>query len=114
MTVDRTRASGRKIARRAERLMRGGRVAARATVAKVTHRRERPKRLPDEALRQKVMSEVFRDPRIPKGHLNLNVEDGCVVLRGYVDDASLLEELERSVRQVVGVRGVENLVHLPG
>jgi osmotically-inducible protein OsmY len=114
MAFDRSRATGRRVVRRTGRFLRGGQNASRARVAKLTHLRERPKHLTDEALRQKVMSEVFRDPRIPKGHLNLNVEDGCVVLRGYVEDVALVDELERRVRHVVGVRSVENLVHIPG
>ena len=57
---------------------------------------------------------VFRDPALPKGAVNLNVEAGRVVLRGEVADPALVEELERRVRDVVGVREVENLLHPPG
>jgi len=62
----------------------------------------------------KIRSEVFRDPTLPKGAVNLNVEDGRVVLRGEVAEPALVEELERRVRDVVGVREVENLLHPPG
>ncbi|HEU5263028.1 MAG TPA: BON domain-containing protein, partial [Gaiellaceae bacterium] len=59
-----------------------------------------------------VESEVFRDPSIPKGRINVNAENGVVVLRGEVDSADLVDRLERAVRDVQGVRGVENLLHV--
>jgi osmotically-inducible protein OsmY len=68
----------------------------------------------DVTLAHKVESIVFRDPRFPKGQINVNAEDGEVFLRGQVDDPELVRELERSVSQVPGVRRVENLLHLPG
>ena len=60
---------------------------------------------------QKVESEVFRDHSIPKGQINVNAENGVVVLRGQVESSDLVEELERRVRKVHGVQGVENLLH---
>jgi osmotically-inducible protein OsmY len=70
-------------------------------------------RLNDPALAQKVESEVFRDERIPKGDINVNVEYGVVYLRGEVPDGERMDELVARARQVEGVRGVENLTHLP-
>ena len=35
-------------------------------------------------------------------------------LRGQVDRPELIHDLEEAVRKVPGVRGVENLLHLPG
>jgi len=70
-------------------------------------------RLNDPALAQKVESEVFRDKDIPKGNLNVNVENGVVYLRGEVTDRAIMDELVARARNVDGVRGVENLLHLP-
>lgn len=68
----------------------------------------------DAALATKVESRLFRDPEVPKGAININVEQGIVVLRGEVPDAGLGERLEREARSIPGVWEVENLLHLPG
>jgi osmotically-inducible protein OsmY len=70
-------------------------------------------RLNDPALAAKVESEVFRDQQIPKDKLSVNVEDGAVYLRGEVPDQDTMEELIARARKVDGVKGVENLTHLP-
>jgi osmotically-inducible protein OsmY len=110
---DRGRATLRRALRRARHSARMIAAEAHALKARATHVRERPKEFSDETLKQKVMSEAFRAPGMPKGAVNVNVEDGRVVLRGQVDRPDLIEELERRVRRVAGVREVENLVHLP-
>lgn len=95
----------------------GSSVAARTTglARKTAHRREEEKPQPnDAALAQKVESEVFRAPERPKGQVNVNAEDGVVYLRGEVESTDLIRELEDAVRKVQGVRGVENLLHVPG
>lgn len=70
--------------------------------------------MPNDAdLVQRVESEVFRDPDIPKGRINLNAEDGTVVLRGQVERPDQIRAVEKAVRKVHGVREVENLLHLP-
>jgi hypothetical protein len=74
-------------------------------------RREPPD---DVTLAHKVESAVFRDPRVPKGQISINAEDGVVFLRGMVEDETTIREAEQAVRRVPGVRGVENLLHLPG
>ncbi len=70
-------------------------------------------RLNDPALASKVESEVFRDQEIPKGNISVNVEYGVVYLRGEVPDRDQMDALVARTRQVDGVRGVENLTHLP-
>ena len=70
-------------------------------------------RLNDPALAAKVESEVFRDQQIPKDKLSLNAENGVVHLRGEVADRETMDELVERVRKVDGVKGVENLTHLP-
>ena len=70
-------------------------------------------RLNDPALAAKVESEVFRDQQIPKDKLSVNVENGVVYLRGEVPDQDTMDELVARARKVDGVKGVENLTHLP-
>lgn len=70
-------------------------------------------RLNDPALASKVESEVFRDTEIPKDKISVNVENGVVYLRGEVPDQGTMDELVARVRKVDGIKGVENLTHLP-
>jgi osmotically-inducible protein OsmY len=70
-------------------------------------------RLNDPALAAKVESEVFRDQQIPKDKLSVNVENGAVYFRGEVPDQNTMDELVARARRVEGVKGVENLTHLP-
>ncbi|HYZ92880.1 MAG TPA: BON domain-containing protein [Actinomycetota bacterium] len=66
----------------------------------------------DPTLAQKIQSEVLRD--FPKGKINVNVEEGYVVLRGELEQPDQIKALEAAVANVPGVVGVENLTHLPG
>jgi hypothetical protein len=68
----------------------------------------------DAALSDKVESELFADPRIPKGKININVEEGVVVLRGEVDNSGEADELIRKAQRIPGVARVDSLLHLPG
>ena len=68
----------------------------------------------DAALSDKVETELFSDPAVPKGAININAEQGIVVLRGEVPDAAMRERLESTARGIAGVWEVENLLHLPG
>jgi osmotically-inducible protein OsmY len=87
---------------------------AQATAAKATNLKEQPKPEPDDVtLARKVETEIFRDPEVPKGQINVNAEDGVVYLRGEVQD-DLIETLEQQARSIQGVRDVQNLLHRPG
>lgn len=70
-------------------------------------------RLNDPALASKLESEVFRDQQIPKDKLSVNVENGVAYLRGEVPDRETMDELVARARRVDGLKGVENLTHLP-
>jgi osmotically-inducible protein OsmY len=102
--------------------LRSTRSAARGVAAdavgfsrKAAHLREQPKPQPNDAtLVAKVESEVLRGGDMPKGSININAENGIVVLRGQVESQDLIEELVKKVHKVQGVQGVENLLHLPG
>ena len=50
---------------------------------------------------------------VPKGQIDVNVQEGVVQLRG-VPRPELIDELVSRVRKINGVREVESLLHLPG
>ena len=76
---------------------------------------EHEKPQPDDVtLARKVESEIFRGADVPKGQINVNVEDGVVYLRGELEQPDLIEDLGAQARKVQGVRAVENLLHVPG
>ena len=70
-------------------------------------------RLNDPALARKVESEIFREGDVAKGNISVNVEYGVVYLRGELPDREQMDALVARARKVDGVRGVENLTHLP-
>jgi hypothetical protein len=112
--VDRTGARVRAGKRQAARTGRHVAAEAYGVSQRVTHLKEEPKDLDDATLADKVRSEVFRDPNLPKGDVNVNVQDGIVQLRGELEQPELIEDLVERARKVVGVRDVENLLHTPG
>jgi hypothetical protein len=67
----------------------------------------------DQALTDRVKSQILRAPDSPKGSVNINVEDGIVYLRGELD-GERSKALVDAARSVEGVRGVEDLLHRPG
>jgi osmotically-inducible protein OsmY len=79
-----------------------------------TSREPAGERLGDPGLRDKVESEIFRDPDAPKGQVSVSVESGIVFLRGQIEDRATIERLREAAAGVDGVRGVENLLHTPG
>ena len=114
MLRDRSAATARQGGREAAQVGRAAAAEAKGVSEKAKHLREEPKEYDDATLAQKVQSEIFRDADIPKGQINVNAEDGIVVLRGEVDRPELMDELVEKTRQVQGVRDVQNLLHLPG
>jgi hypothetical protein len=73
----------------------------------------RPKDLDDVTIARKVESALFRDRRVAKGKVDVNVADGVVWLRGEVKTPDLVSQLEARAREVPEVKRVENLLHLP-
>lgn len=61
----------------------------------------------------RVMSTVFRDPKIPQGQVNVNTVDQVVYLRGHIEDQSLVDEIVERTRAVPGVKDVVNLINRP-
>jgi osmotically-inducible protein OsmY len=114
VALDRAGAFFRSGGRRAAHAGRGVAAEAYGVSQKVQHLKEEPKDYDDATLADKIRSEVFRDPDLPKGKVNVNVQDGVVQLRGEVPRSELIEDLVAQTRKVQGVRDVENLLHVPG
>src|SRR5215207_7366514 len=101
-------------ARRSRKLVNHVSSDARGYVERARHAGGSGDELDDTTLVDKVESIVFRDRDVPKGQININAENGVVFLRGEVDRPELVAALEQRVLKVSGVRGVENLLHMPG
>jgi len=87
---------------------------AAAFPQKMVALRSGPRPADDLTLRDRVESEVFRNPDLPKGQINIDVESGVVTIRGQVDNAFQIANVEKAVMKVPGVAGVENLLHVDG
>jgi hypothetical protein len=114
MLRDRVGAFFRSGGRRAGQAGRAAAADAYGFSQKVQHLKEEPKDFGDATLADKIRSEVFRDPDVPKGNINVNVQNGVVQLRGEVPRSELIDDLVEQTRKVQGVREVENLLHVPG
>jgi osmotically-inducible protein OsmY len=67
----------------------------------------------DQALAERVKSEIFQPAGTPKESVNINVENGIVYLRGEVKRPDQIRKLVKEAGAVDGVQGVENLLHTP-
>jgi hypothetical protein len=114
MARDRTLAKLRRGGREVERAGRGVAAETYGAAQKVQHLKEEPKEFDDATLTNKVESELFRDPSVPKGQINVNAQEGVIQLRGQVESRELIDDLVERTRRIQGVRDVENLLHVPG
>jgi osmotically-inducible protein OsmY len=100
------------VRRHGKRALKGTASRANALKQQAAHRSEEPKPQPDDVtLARKVETEIFRDADVPKGQINVNAENGKVVLRGEVDSPELIDDLVSRARKVQGVQEVESLLH---
>jgi osmotically-inducible protein OsmY len=67
----------------------------------------------DQALAERVKSEIFQPADAPKGSVNVNVENGVVYLRGEVRRPDEIKKLVEQAGEVEGVSAVESLLHTP-
>jgi hypothetical protein len=105
---------GRALVRRSRRAERRMRSTLYGRLMAIVHRHEPLKDYDDVTLAHKVESLLYRDPRVPKGRLNVDAYEGVVALRGMIDDQPTIDLIVQHVQEIPGVRGVENLLHLPG
>lgn len=64
-------------------------------------------------LTHKIETEVFRNPDIPKGDINIEAVNGVVTVRGTVRDRRVMQKVLREVENVDGVREVVNYMKTP-
>lgn len=104
------RHTGRRIGRSMKRL--GATLSGEAKG--LLHAFSRPEPVAnDQMLTDRVKSVVFRDRDLDHSRINLNVEDGIVVLHGVVGEEKKIEELTKAVRKVPGVQDVTSYLHPP-
>jgi osmotically-inducible protein OsmY len=97
---------------RREAEYRAGQVEGKVEAAKSQARPEKPAPN-DQALAERVKSEIFRPADAPKGSVNVNVENGVVYLRGEVKRPDEIRKLVDQASGVDGVTAVESLLHTP-
>ena len=68
----------------------------------------------DMVLTEKVKTEIFRDPDVPKGQINVNTEYGRVILRGEVASEDMVRQLVDRARAVEGVTDVQSMLSVAG
>jgi osmotically-inducible protein OsmY len=68
----------------------------------------------DTTLRDRVESEIFRNPQTSREHINVNVVGGIVELRGEQATQGDIDRLVQAVKGIPNVKGVHNYLHLPG
>lgn len=105
----------RRTGRRAEHAIRGAAASASGAVAAIQHRNPSGTgAIDDVTLRDRAETELFRDPSVPKGTINLSAERGVLVLRGEVPNVELRERLASEAERIDGVWSVQNLLRVEG
>jgi BON domain len=61
-----------------------------------------------------VETELLGHPDVPKGRINLDVENGVVTLRGQLDSPDQIARVERRTRAISGVCGFTSFLHVAG
>jgi gas vesicle protein len=112
--VDQGAATVRHAVRGAERVVRAVTSTAEGKLEALALGGSRVAPNDDVTLRDRAESILFRDPKVPKGSINISAERGTLVLRGEVPNARMRNKLAREAEKIEGVWGVENLLHLPG
>lgn len=67
----------------------------------------------DQYLKARIESEIFRDPTIPKGDINIDAAGGRVTVRGTVASTEMMNQILDSIDKVEGVREVVSLMKTP-
>jgi osmotically-inducible protein OsmY len=68
----------------------------------------------DTTIAERIRSEVFGAPDVPKDRIALTVVDGVVELRGELDSDEEIRQIAERVSFVPGVREVRNLMRTHG
>jgi osmotically-inducible protein OsmY len=69
----------------------------------------------DPTLKDRIESELFRDPTLGRDKMNITViEDGIVQLRGELPTEADIQSVVSRVKSIRDVTGVESYLHTPG
>lgn len=112
--LDQGAATMRRAGRQAGRTIRNVTTTAQGKMQEARYAGTNVPPVDDVTLRDRAETQLFRDPSVPKGGINLSVERGILVLRGEVPDAATRDQLVREAEKVEGVWSVRNMLHLPG
>jgi hypothetical protein len=112
--ADQGAATLRRAGRRGTQLARRLRSEAAGKIEAMREGDGMPRPTDDATVTDRVMSEVFRGPDLPKGSVSVNVERGIVVLRGEIPTEAMRHQLVDRIERVEGVWSVRDLLHLPG
>ncbi len=112
--ADQGAAAVRHASREAERALHIVTSTAEGKIEALTQGGSRVAATDDVTLRDRAASILFRDPKVPKGSINISAERGTLVLRGEVPDAKMRDKLGREAEKIEGVWGVNNLLRVPG
>jgi osmotically-inducible protein OsmY len=107
---NRLRDRGVEMARRARA---GRRSATEGRLQQLVDQDEVERAMDDATVADRVRSQVLGRHDVHATELLVNVEDGIVSLRGELADRERVDRVIDLTNEVVGVRGVENMIHLP-
>ena len=71
-----------------------------------------PAKTPDETIRQAIIDNLTKDPGIDTTKIQVEVENGKVLLKGKADTENEKQLSEKIARAVAGVHEVENHLHI--
>ena len=74
--------------------------------------KNQPANTADESIRQNVIDVLTKDPRIDTSKIQVEVENGKVILKGKADTETEKQLSEKIARSVAGVSEVENHLHV--
>jgi hypothetical protein len=109
-TRDRLAAFLRRSGERAGRRARWTKGPIAGVAARIAGTFSKAEPMNDATLTAKVESQLFRDPKVPKGRININAENGTVVLRGVAETRDQIEHLLAQTASIDGVRVARSLL----
>ncbi len=68
----------------------------------------------NETLVARVRSEVLGDDGLKAGEIHVDAYEGCVTLRGQLDDIRQIQRVIKATKHVDGVIETRSYLHLPG
>lgn len=66
----------------------------------------------DERIKEEICEALYYDRYVDASDIDVNVEDGVVYLRGWVESRDAKREAEKCIEDVVGVFDIRNELHM--